>query len=118
MWAADGDKKLALLRSFRDEVATRSEVGRRYVASIYEHSQEIATILISNPLLCLETGKVIDNLLPDIEAFRQTKTLSLTASQRESMAAVLDTFEAKGGAPLKKLIKDVKNDLRGGKIVL
>lgn len=118
MWAADGDKKLALLRTFRDEVIARSEVGRRYVASIYEHSQEIADILIRNPLLCLETANVIDSLLPGIESFSETKEILLTVSQRELIAAVLDAFETKAGTPLQELIKQVKDDLRRGHVVL
>ena len=118
MWAADADKKLALLRTFRDVLTVQSELGRNYISGLYQYSQEIATLLIGNPLLCLETEKVIDSLLPNIKSFLQTKKINLTRAQRKSIESVLNHWEANAGTELKALIKNVHDDLQGGKISL
>ena len=52
MWGEDKDQKLSLLRFFRDEAVARNQVIKNYVSLLYQHSSEIAGILIKHPLLC------------------------------------------------------------------
>ena len=116
MWGEDKEQKLSLLRSFRDKAVTRSYVLRNYVSLLYQHSSEIAGILIKNPLLCLSAKNVIESLLPNIELFFETEQLTLTVIQKGTVESFLNTFEETVSPELKGIIQNFRKDLRDGKL--
>jgi len=116
MWGSDKETKLSLLRSFRDEVIARNEVVRNYVSLLYQNSSEIAGLLIKHPLLCLETRKLVEVLLPSVEYFFETETLTLTATQEDTVESFLNQFETQVSPKLKGIIQNFRKDLRDGRL--
>ena len=118
MWGEDKEQKLSLLRYFRDEAVARNKVVRNYVSLLYRNSSEIAGVFIKHPLLCLETRKLVEALLPSIESFFETEKLVLTAGQKDRVESFLNQFESKVTPELKGIIQDFRKDLRDGRIFL
>ena len=116
MWGSDKETKLSLLRSFRDEVIARNEVVRNYVSLLYQNSSEIAGLLIKHPVLCLETRKLVEVLLPSVEYFFKTETLTLTATQEDIVESFLNQFETQVSPKLKGIIQNFRKDLRDGRL--
>ena len=118
MWEEEMEQKLSLLRAFRNEVVVRNEAVKNYVSLLYQHSSEVAGVFIKNPLLCLETRKLVEVMLPSIESFFETKKLSLTAGQKDTVESFLNQFELKVTPELKGIIQNFRKDLRDGRLFL
>ena len=116
MWREDKEQNLSFLRHFRDEVVARNEIVRNYVSLLYQHSAEIAVILIKYPLLSRETSKLVETLLPSIKSFFETDTLILTVDQKDTVESFLNTFEPKVSQELKGIIQNFRKDLRNGRL--
>jgi len=116
MWEEDSEQKLSLLRAFRNKLMARNELVRHYVSLLYHHSSEVAGVFIKHPLLCLETRKLVEALLPSIESFFETEQLSLTAGQKDRVESFLKQFELEGTPELKGIIQNFRKDLRKGRL--
>ena len=117
MWGEKKGKNLSLLRAFRDEVLSESEMGREHIFMLYNNSLEILTLLILNPSLTKGTKEVIDELLPGIQSLLEGKKMSLSRETRAHMEALLNRLEKRAvSRRLKKAIKKVRGDLRKGEI--
>jgi len=91
-----------------------SEVGRSYVNLLYRNSQEIATLLMQDPLLRKEVRKLINELLPYVNSLQEGKKVSLSKGKIAHIDSVLKRFESKASPQLKKAIKKVRRDVRKG----
>jgi len=116
MWEEDSEQKLSILRAFRNKLMARNELVRHYVSLLYHHSSEVAGVFIKHPLLCLETRKLVEALLPSIESFFETEQLSLTAGQKDRVESFLKQFELEGTPELKGIIQNFRKDLRKGRL--
>jgi hypothetical protein len=116
VWEQDSEQKVSLLRTFRNELVDRNEVVRNYVSLLYQHSSEVAGVFIKHPLLCLETRKLVEALLPSIGSFLETEKLVLTANQKDRVESFLNHFELKVTPELKGIIQDFRKDLRDGRL--
>lgn len=114
LWGVDKERKLSLLRSFRDEIITNDDLGRDYLFLLYSNSVEIATLLIQYPSILAEAGRVIDELLPGVQARLEGKKMSLSGEQAAHIESLLNHLEVKTSPQLKKAIKKVRGDLREG----
>jgi len=66
VWGAETSYKLACLRTFRDDVLSKSAPGRQYVERIYANSVEIALLLLRDRALCGRLRQTVDLLVPAI----------------------------------------------------
>jgi len=68
------EKKLKLLRKFRDEILSKSLSGRKFTYNYYRSGTTINRFLESNPLLKVSAAKILEGVLPLIELFiKQTQ---------------------------------------------
>ena len=137
MWGERKGENLSLLRAFRDEVLSESEIGREYIFMLYNNSLEILILLITNPSLTEETKEVIDELLPGIQSLlegrktskkkkavidtlllgkqslRKSKKISPSEAKIAHMESLLNHLEKKAvSRRLKKALKKARGDLR------
>ena len=117
MWGEKKGENLSLLRAFRDEVLSESEMGREYIFMLYNNSLEILILLIMDPSLTKETKEVIDELLPGIQSLLEGKKMILSRETKAHMEVLLNRLEKRAvSRRLKKALKKVRKDLRKGKI--
>ena len=118
IWGEDSKQKLSLLRTFRNEIVARNKVVRNYVSLLYQHSSEVAEILIKHPILCFEARKLVEVLLPSIKSFFETEQFTLTAEQKDTVESFLNQFELEITPELEEIIQNFRKDLRDGRLFL
>jgi len=115
LWGEKKGETLSLLRTFRDNVLTHTEIGRNYISLLYNHSAEILRLL-HNPLLSIATGKVIDELLPAIHAVLEGRSATLSRFTVENILSLLNQYERGASPDLKTAIREIKSEVRGGEL--
>ncbi len=63
----ESSEKLKALREYRDDILLQHPNGRYQVKRLYSQSNELLTILNSNPQLILEAQRLIEKNLPEIQ---------------------------------------------------
>ncbi len=112
MWGIRKDEKLLLLRVFRDEILLNTKVGREYVSMLYDNSLEIATLLIQEPSLTIQTKEVVDELSLNVESLLYTDEIEIRQDTIDSFLSLLDDFEVSASPKLKAAIKKVKGEIK------
>lgn len=84
----------ALLYRVRDEILNTTEEGQRYKDLYYEHSAEIAAIMISHPEIDEQGLDVIDAFTPNLQALLdgQGGTVTITTEQVQQAQTFLDVI--------------------------
>ena len=78
MWGARKDENLILMRAFRDGFLLNTEVGREYIAVLYENSLEVATMLLQEPSLTIQAREVTDELLIKVESLLYNDAIEIS----------------------------------------
>ena len=81
---------LEVLRSFRDQY-----LSSKTVRSYYEYARDVREILLSNPILLLETGDLMLRFLPAIEAMvgaEGGRAVTIETEDADRLLRVLDTL--------------------------
>ncbi len=112
MWGIRKDEKLLLLRVFRDEILLNTKVGREYVSMLYDNSLEIATLLLQEPSLTIQTKEVVDELSLNVESLLYTDEIEIRQDTIDSFLSLLDDFEVSASPKLKAAIKKVKGEIK------
>ena len=107
----NGDDELSLLRRFRDEALELQPWGKRWVQLLYNNSEEIANLMLEDPLLTAEAGKIIDQLIPVVQSYLENKEMKLSVEQLDSILILLSCFESKASLGLKRVISTFRSDL-------
>jgi C1A family cysteine protease len=115
MLGGDEEKSLALLRKFRDHVLVRNHAGNDYVKLLYKNSEEIAAVLMENPILAAEAGELIDELLPGITALLGGDMMKLSEDESDRIVSLLSRFEIRASPQLKLVIRKAKKAMSKGK---
>ena len=108
---------LSLLRRYRDEALVTHPLGRRYVDLLYKNSEEIARLLLENPLLTAEVGEVIDELIPAVNDYLENKEMALSRDQLDAIAVFLTRLEMQANPRVRRVINKFKSALRKEAIV-
>jgi len=116
MWGEKKGDYLSLLRTFRDEILAKSEVGRDHVFMLYNHSLEILILLLLDPSLTQETKSVIDELLPEIISLLNGGEITLSQEKIARIDSLISHLEAKATPQLSRALEKVKWDLRDRKL--
>ncbi len=116
MWGAAKDENLLLLRVFRDEILVNTELGRKSVFMLYDNSLEIATLLLQESSLTMQTKEIIDELVIDIESLLYGDEIEITQDTIDNIMSLLDNFESNASPKLKTAIKKLKKDINGGEV--
>jgi len=115
MLGEDVGKNLSLLRGFRDNFLLSQQAGKKYVNLLYKHSDEIVTLLLQNPSLIKEAGRLIDRLLPEITNLLNDGVMKLSREELASIESFLTQCEIEATPRLKLVIRKVKKDISKGK---
>ena len=116
MWGAAKDENLLLLRVFRDEILVNTELGRESVFMLYDNSLEIATLLLQEPSLTMQTKEIIDELVIGIESLLYGDEIEINQDTIDNIMSLLDNFESNASPKLKTAIKKLKKDINGGEV--
>ncbi len=116
MWGATKDENLLLLRVFRDEILVNTELGRKSVFMLYDNSLEIATLLLQEPSLTMQTKEIIDELVIGIESLLYGDEIEINQDTIDNIMSLLDNFESNASPKLKTAIKKLKKDINGGEV--
>ncbi len=89
------EKNLAISRSFRDKVLSKSATGREFIGLYYLHSLEAGQIMTENPVLFLRTASLFMKAFPAIKiAVSNNGTLYLHKDVLYEVNQLLDEYEA------------------------
>lgn len=110
-------EKLSSLRNFRDEVLLFNLAGKRYVELLYNHSEEIASLLSEDPELRSHTAEVVGKMLPVMRAALNGREMVISKELIYKIISLLGEFEVEASPDLKATIKDVKRAIRGGGVL-
>ncbi|MBW1856437.1 MAG: hypothetical protein JRJ00_17570, partial [Deltaproteobacteria bacterium] len=112
----ESQQKLVNLRRFRDEKLLSSDTGKEYVDLLYNHSEEVDSLLEENPDLSAYTAEVMDKLEPETTALLNGEEITISKELVGDIVALLDEFEAEASPGLKFTIKRAKRMVKRGTI--
>ena len=116
MWGIKQYENLSVLRSFRDDVLSKSELGQAYVSLLYNNSIEIAFLLLRKPTLRTQTREVLNATVKELQSQTGNDEICITQDTVNDFAALLDSFAAIASPRLKTAIEIVKEDIANGAI--
>ena len=116
MWGIKQYDNLSVLRSFRDDVLSKSELGQAYVSLLYNNSIEIAFLLLRKPALRAQTRDVLNATVKELQSQTGNDELCISQGTVDDFAALLDSFAAIASPHLKSAIEIVKEDIANGAI--
>ena len=108
----DRDKKLFLLRRFRDEVLIPHHMGSNYVNLLYQNSDELATLFLKNPFLTAEATDLINELLPRIKRSFDGKQIKLSRYELIRIQSLLVQLDHEASPQLKQAIRKTKRAIK------
>lgn len=110
------EERLLRLRNFRDEVLLSNKTGQEYVDLLYDHSEEIASLLLDNPDLSSKTAEVVESLLPEVIRLQNGGEMTIAKDVESKIEALLVAFEDKASPGLKTTIRKVGREIKKGDI--
>jgi len=105
---------LARLRRLRDDVLRMDQRGSFYVDLLYGYSEEVATLLLRDPVLRARTAGVLAPLQPEVNALLAGKHITVTGVLLDKMEALLDAFAVQASPGLQTVLGQVKKEMREG----
>jgi hypothetical protein len=116
MWGKNKYENLTVLRSFRDEVLSKSELGQAYVSLLYNNSIEIAFLLLRRPALRVQTREVLNAVTIELNEQSGNNEICISQSTIDDFESLLNSFESSASPRLKAAIEIVKEDIANGVI--
>lgn len=107
----NGQKELALLRSYRDKILLQSDFGKQYVKSYYEHAAEMVKILLTNNSIREKCITVFKAIQPSLENIMEGNSLTLTKQQLAMIQGLTDDLKPVVSPRLRKVIRQLEEDL-------
>jgi hypothetical protein len=106
-----------LLRSFRDQVLARNISGEELSRSYYEHTGELALIILRDRELYREVMDVTLQLLPAVESTLQGSVVSIDRNAENKIAVLCAKIAQKASPDLRKAVDKISADLRTGRLL-
>jgi hypothetical protein len=116
MWGKKKYENLTVLRSFRDEVLSKSELGQAYVSLLYNNSIEIAFLLLRKQALRIQTRDVLNATVKELQGQAGNDEICISQSTIDDFESLLNSFESSASPRLKAAIEIVKEDIANGVI--
>lgn len=109
----EAEKKLSVIRSYRNKVLSQNEPGREFIGLYYLHSTEINQIMTKNPGLSSKTASLLIKTLPAIEGAADTgKKLCLRTKTLSQINQILDEYKAQASPELAVAIEELRTFLK------
>jgi|GEM_PF-1039120 len=106
-----------LLRSFRDQVLARNSRGEELSRSYYEHTAELALIILRDRELYREVMDVTLQLLPAVELTLQGSVVSIDSNAENKIAVLCAKIAQKASPDLRKAVEKISADVRTGRLL-
>jgi len=116
MWGIKQYENLSVLRSFRDDVLSKSELGQAYVSLLYNNSIEIAFLLLRKPTLRIQTREVLNATVKELQGQAGNDEICISQNTIDDFESLLNSFESSASPRLKAAIEIVKEDIANGVI--
>ena len=116
MWGKKKYENLAVLRTFRDQVLSKSELGQAYVSLLYNNSIEIAFLLLQKPALRAQTREVLNKVVIELGGVQDNNDLCISQNTIDDFESLLDSYAINASPRLKTAIDIVKEDIAAGDI--
>ena len=116
MWGIKQYENLSVLRSFRDDVLSKSELGQAYVSLLYNNSIEIAFLLLRKQALRIQTRDVLNATVKELQGQAGNDEICISQSTIDDFESLLNSFESSASPRLKAAIEIVKEDIANGVI--
>lgn len=110
----DSQDDLLSLRNFRDGLLLLNQMGRKYVNILYNHSVEVALLLLENPDLCSCAAVLMENLMPEVTAMQEGGAMVFPQDLIDEIESLLSEFEVKASPGLRAAIGEVKKEIEKG----
>jgi hypothetical protein len=107
----NNQKDLALLRKYRDTVLIKSDLGKQYVMSYYEHAAEMVTIILTNSAIREKVVTAFKMVTPVLENIMAGNNLTLTKNQLGEIEALTTALKPLASKRLRKTICQLEKDL-------
>ena len=104
-------KELTLLRNYRDTVLLKSDPGKQYVRSYYEHASEMAKIILTNSALREKVVAAFTAVKPALKNIMEGNHPAFTKYQLAAIEEVTTAFKTVASPRLRKVICRLEKDL-------
>lgn len=97
----------SLIYRIRDEVMSNTSVGKQLTSLYYDHSAEIAALMLSDEKLYNQGFATLDLFTPGLQALADGKgvTATITAEQVDAVQVFLDELTTRGSPKLQQAIQ-------------
>jgi len=107
----NNSKELALLRKYRDTILLKSDLGKQYVKSYYEHAAEMVTLILTNSTIREKVVTAFTVVKPTLESIMEGNHLALTKKQLAGIEALTTPLKTVASPRLRKTICQLEKDL-------
>jgi hypothetical protein len=107
----DPVERASLIYRVRDEIMSTTGEGQQLTDLYYQHSLEIATLMLADTDLYDQGFEALDAFLPGLQALvdGNGETVTITAGQVSAAQAFLDELSASGSPELQQAIQDERD---------
>lgn len=116
IWGKRKYENLVILRTFRDDFLSRTELGQAYLSLLYNNSIEIAFLLMQKPALQIQTREVLNAVIIELKAQSGNNELCISQNTIDAFVSLLENFQIYASPRLKAVIEIVKEDIEAGEI--
>jgi len=114
--AGDDTGKTDLIRAFRDRILKTSTTGRKYVQLFYNHSPELTSILVENPIIKSRAVVFLNKLVPFIISSILNNETPINQRLIKDIEELCDATSLKASPNLRGTIEKLRKELKEGKI--
>lgn len=107
---------LEMLRMFKENILSKTSLGRKYINLYYEHATEIANCLLADSDLRSQSVAIINKILPKIERLMDGQHVKIESVLLSQITVFLDDLEMRSSPTLKIDIQRLRKDLTKEKL--
>lgn len=117
-FATDSAVPLDVLRSFRDDVLKKSDLGRSYIGKYYSRSEEIISMVLRNPALLPPLADMASRFSPRLGRVASDGVAAFKSSEVEEIDQVLRLMaDLSSSDGLRADIETARRDLRDADVL-
>lgn len=106
-----------LIRDFRDEVLRNSPVGEELIELYYQHTAELASIMIRNRDIRSSIQSLIISSLPAIEAAIENRRITISHDVIQLLYKTCDAISGEANSDLAEAIEMLQNKFNQGNLL-
>ncbi|MCX5904566.1 MAG: C25 family cysteine peptidase [Proteobacteria bacterium] len=112
-----GSPQLMTVYALRDNVLSKTTVGKASVAAYYQHAPEISAIFASRPELKAKAQKLMLQLLPAFGNMIAQRNTRISRATLQSGTSLIDSLSRFAGPALQRYLMNLKADIQRGTLL-